>query len=77
MDSKNKLLCSSQQKFSIFMTPRFEFPSTWGQLSPRKDIPQYAQVFSNHELLLLGSYKLLNLKMADIFNDMFYKNKVV
>lgn len=59
-DSKNKFLCSSQQKFSIFNTPRLEFPSTWGQLSPRKNFPQYAHVFSNLKLLNLGSYKLLN-----------------
>ena len=36
VDSKNKILCSSQQKFSIFITPRSEFPSTWGQLSTEK-----------------------------------------
>lgn len=59
-DSKNKFLCSSQQKFSIFNTPRLEFPSTWGQLSPWKNFPQYAHVFSNLKLLNLGSYKLLN-----------------
>ena len=59
-DSKNKFLCSSQQKFSIFNTPKLEFPSTWGQLSPWKNFPQYAHVFSNLKLLNLGSYKLLN-----------------
>ena len=59
-DSKNKFLCSSQQKFSIFNTPRLEFPSTWGQLSPWKNLPQYAHVFSNLKLLSQGSYKLLN-----------------
>ena len=59
-DSKNKFLCSSQQKFSIFNTPRLEFPSTWGQLSPRKNFPQYAHVFSNLKLLILGTYKLLS-----------------
>jgi|SoiMethySBSTD1v2_1073268.scaffolds.fasta_scaffold539393_2 hypothetical protein len=59
-DSKNEFLCSSQQKFSIFNTPRLEFPSTWGQLSPWKNFPQYAHVFSNLKLLNLGSYKLLN-----------------
>jgi hypothetical protein len=59
-DSKNEFLCSSQQKFSIFNTPRLEFPSTWGQLSPWKNLPQYAHVFSKHNLLNLGSYKLLN-----------------
>jgi hypothetical protein len=47
VDSRNKFLCSSQQKFSIFITPKFEFPSTWVQLSPLKNLPQYAQVFSN------------------------------
>ena len=59
-DSKNKFLCSSQQKFSIFNTPRLEFPSTWGQLSPQKNFPQYAHVFSNLKLLILGTYNLLN-----------------
>jgi hypothetical protein len=34
VDSRNKILCSSQQKFSIFITPKVEFPSMWGQLLP-------------------------------------------
>jgi len=59
MDSKNKLLCSSQQKSSIFKTPRLEFPSTWGQLSALKFLPQYAHVLSNFLLFNMGSYKLL------------------
>ena len=47
-------------KFSIFKTPRLEFPSTWGQLSSLKHLPQYAQVLSNLRLLRTGSYKLSN-----------------